>query len=613
MPLHFAAHLGYIEILNKLLIVDKSATYKADNEGKTALHVAAGLGIVGIMRELISTYPGCCELVDKRGRNVLHFALESKNQRAVKLVLENSWLRNLINEKDENGNTPFLHAASMSYYDLSDPRADIKVFNHYRVDMQVFNHNNHNAADIISANEPISDEWLPDVFLWVLENYKVKRGLQMIVSKNDDIGEQKDEGNTVKSKSKEDGGAEDEGFTVPRGFVADKGPDQGATILTRNTAFRAFVILNTISMFLSCLAVFNHLAVSPATHVPDTRVIFKQMRLRQLLIGYAMWAMIRAFLLGTCAVLHNNRNLAISACVVPVAMYAFIELVTYKADNEGKIALHVAAGLGRVNVMQELMSTCPSCCEMVDKRGWNVLPFALESTNRKAIKLILENPWLGNLINEKDENGNTPFLQATSINYIVCERWSLKMTTLIDEGNTVKSKSNEDGDEDEAGFTVHMGFVVDVLIILTRKVGKSRGSPGDAGIGVVLRDNSGKVWGMFFAYVGLHDSNTAEVLAIHRAVSLCAESPMCCGKEIDIVSDSKVAVPLAIFNHISESSNTHALDAKELFKQMRFSLLLIGYAVMAMIEAFLSGTCAVLHSDKNLAISACVIPVAMFA
>ena len=47
MPLHFAAHLGYIVITKKLLIVDKSAAYKSDNEGKTPLNVAAGLGRVG--------------------------------------------------------------------------------------------------------------------------------------------------------------------------------------------------------------------------------------------------------------------------------------------------------------------------------------------------------------------------------------------------------------------------------------------------------------------------------------------------------------------------------------------------------------------------------------
>ncbi|TXG74276.1 hypothetical protein EZV62_002855 [Acer yangbiense] len=230
--------------------------------------------------------------------------------------------------------------------------------------MQVFNHNNHNAADIGSANEPIST-WLPDLFLWDLENYKVKQGLRMIVSKNDNIGERKDEGNTVKSKSQEDG-VEDEGnrmssksnngkgkanlmtktgqtelvvatliatvtfaagFTVPGGFVADKRPDQGAAILTRNTAFRTFVILNTISMFLSSLAVFNHFALSYATHVLDTRELYKQMRLRQLLLGFAMMAMIVAFLSGTCVVLHNDRNLAINVCVTPMIVFATFQLI----------------------------------------------------------------------------------------------------------------------------------------------------------------------------------------------------------------------------------------------------------------------------------------------
>ncbi|KAK1586821.1 hypothetical protein Q3G72_006430 [Acer saccharum] len=111
----------------------------------------------------------------------------------------------------------------MSYYDLSDPRAD----------MQVFNHHNHNAVDIVSANEPISDERLAIIF---------------------------------------------------------------------------------------------HLGGSFATRVLDTRGLFKLMRLRQLFITCAMMAMIGAFLSGTFAVLHSDRNLAISACVVPVAMSAYLVL-----------------------------------------------------------------------------------------------------------------------------------------------------------------------------------------------------------------------------------------------------------------------------------------------
>ena len=39
-----------------------------------------------------------------------------------------------------------------------------------------------------------------------------------------------------------------------------------------------------------------------------------------------MWAMIGAFLSGTYAVLHTDKNRAASACVVPVAMLAVILL-----------------------------------------------------------------------------------------------------------------------------------------------------------------------------------------------------------------------------------------------------------------------------------------------
>ena len=49
------------------------------------------------------------------------------------------------------------------------------------------------------------------------------------------------------------------GFTISGGFVEEAGPDQGAALLTRNTFFRAFVILNTKSMFWSTYLAFTHL------------------------------------------------------------------------------------------------------------------------------------------------------------------------------------------------------------------------------------------------------------------------------------------------------------------------------------------------------------------
>lgn len=72
--------------------------------------------------------------------------------------------------------------------------------------------------------------------------------------------------------------------------------------------------------------------------------------------------------------------------------------------------------------------------------------------------------------------------------------------------------------------------------------GSSRGNPGDAGIGGVLRDSNGKVLCLFSLYVGFEDSNTAEVLAIHKACLLISSESRLVGRNISIISDSKVAV-----------------------------------------------------------------------
>ncbi|KAK3221063.1 hypothetical protein Dsin_015033 [Dipteronia sinensis] len=86
--------------------------------------------------------------------------------------------------------------------------------------------------------------------------------------------------------------------------------------------------------------------------------------------------------------------------------------------------------------------------------------------------------------------------------------------------------------------------------------GSSRGNPGAVGIGGVLRDNSGKVLRMFSEFVGILSSNSAELLAIHRSDSLCANSTFFYGKDLDFVSDSKVVDPwinsegLGSLNHV---------------------------------------------------------------
>ncbi|KAI7981772.1 hypothetical protein LOK49_Contig14G00012 [Camellia lanceoleosa] len=56
-----------------------------------------------------------------------------------------------------------------------------------------------------------------------------------------------------------------------------------------------------------------------------------------------------------------------------------------------KIALHIAAAHGNVSVMEELLSECPNCWEMVNSKGQNVLHIAVDMEQKKmAIPILIE-------------------------------------------------------------------------------------------------------------------------------------------------------------------------------------------------------------------------------
>ncbi|KAG5554523.1 hypothetical protein RHGRI_012166 [Rhododendron griersonianum] len=83
--------------------------------------------------------------------------------------------------------------------------------------------------------------------------------------------------------------------------------------------------------------------------------------------------------------------------------------VAYVATNNDKeTALHIAAAVGDVRIMEELLSTCPDCWEMVNNKGQNILHIAADMERDEVAACILEKPWASRLINRKDNEGNTP-------------------------------------------------------------------------------------------------------------------------------------------------------------------------------------------------------------
>ncbi|KAK2653709.1 hypothetical protein Ddye_013565 [Dipteronia dyeriana] len=71
--------------------------------------------------------------------------------------------------------------------------------------------------------------------------------------------------------------------------------------------------------------------------------------------------------------------------------------------------------------------------------------------------------------------------------------------------------------------------------------GSIKGCPGMAGMGGVLQNHEGRVLGLFSLHMGCQNSNSVEIIAIHKAYEMCVSNSLFQNDEVIIVSDSKVA------------------------------------------------------------------------
>ena len=99
-------------------------------------------------------------------------------------------------------------------------------------------------------------------------------------------------------------------------------------------------------------------------------------------------------------------------------------------DDLGWTPLHVAAQLGNekyvklllengnVNVMKELITTCPDIYELLDLKGQTALHVAAESGEKEVVEFFLKRPEFESLINKQDKEGNTPMHLAANNGHI---------------------------------------------------------------------------------------------------------------------------------------------------------------------------------------------------
>ncbi|CAI9116135.1 OLC1v1017211C2 [Oldenlandia corymbosa var. corymbosa] len=144
--LHYAAKFNRNETVNVLLSKDNSVGYvSASKDGAlTALHIAVINGHLHVAKEILSHCPDCWEMVTYKNKNILHLAIENEQQEVLEFILDTSWASELINKKDEDGNTALHH------YVGTKNLMGFNLVNHPWVDRSAFNKKGLTPLDIVT-------------------------------------------------------------------------------------------------------------------------------------------------------------------------------------------------------------------------------------------------------------------------------------------------------------------------------------------------------------------------------------------------------------------------------------------------------------------------------
>ncbi|KAI8561145.1 hypothetical protein RHMOL_Rhmol04G0315000 [Rhododendron molle] len=337
--------------VRELLATDISVAHITRTTNKDdldkALHIAAAYGHEQVIEELLHIAPDCWEMVNSKGQNALHIAVDMNRYSVITYILGKSWVGQLINQKDNEGNTP-LHLLIASDCNAKDLWELNQLWWHHRADHHAFNGKNMTPVDLVWSNlmEGANVPFVVDV-PFLDSGIKAGGGRNLACNAHVNLvklekARRHEKQKRVEAKRKE----KDEGlerslklfqtfvivaaliatitfaaaFTIPGGYDGNEGRDQGMAILARESAFKAFVITNTIAMVCSVTSIFQCLTAMWYSLQGKTDADYHYMNMcydRAIyLIIASMFCLMIAFIAATFAVLAHAIALVVSTCII---------------------------------------------------------------------------------------------------------------------------------------------------------------------------------------------------------------------------------------------------------------------------------------------------------
>ncbi|MBA0826860.1 hypothetical protein Goarm_011675 [Gossypium armourianum] len=342
-PLHYAAALGEYEIIKLLLEWDISAAYQGDDNQQIPLHLAAENGQVNLLKILLDPCPDTIELMDNEQQNILHFAAKNGNIDAVSFILKLPEMEDLVNAADMNGNTP-LHLAAKNFHSSTV----YILTRNSKVDIRAINKSNETALAVVQSSDDHGMELQKHLTLKALKRSYAKRAVNpkdVVDNVQFSYDEVEKVGEIGGKKSREMAQIISvmatliatftftAAFTIPGGFISD-GPDEGMAILIKKSAFKAFVITDTIAMTSSMTAA---VMVFWSSSHRSSESFMDSLPFAIGLTWIALVAMALAFVTGLFVVLSKNLWLGIVVCVIgcaaPAMLYIFAPLFLLVFDR----------------------------------------------------------------------------------------------------------------------------------------------------------------------------------------------------------------------------------------------------------------------------------------